>query len=63
MGGEDFAFYLQKVPGCFFLLGVQPAHLDGYPPLHSDHFDFTDDAIEVGAKMFVELVKDFRPAR
>jgi len=63
MGGEDFAFYLQKVPGCFFLLGVQPAHLDGYPPLHSDHFDFTDDAIEVGAKIFVELVKDFRPAR
>ena len=22
MGGEDFAYYLEKVPGCFFLIGV-----------------------------------------
>ena len=24
MGGEDFAYYLEKVPGCFFLVGVEP---------------------------------------
>jgi metal-dependent amidase/aminoacylase/carboxypeptidase family protein len=24
MGGEDFAYYLEKVPGCFFLVGVVP---------------------------------------
>jgi amidohydrolase len=57
MGGEDFAFYLQQVPGCFFLIGVQPAGRQTYPPLHSDQFDFTDAAIGVGARMFVELVK------
>jgi len=60
MGGEDFAFYLEKVPGCFFLLGIQPMEKDGYPPLHSDRFDFTDDAIDFGAQMFVELVRQFR---
>ena len=24
MGGEDFAYYLQKVPGCFFFVGSAP---------------------------------------
>jgi amidohydrolase len=55
MGGEDFAFYLQRVPGCFFLVGVAPSN-DPYPPLHNDMFDFTDDALAVGMRMFSELV-------
>ncbi len=55
MGGEDFAYYLQKVPGCFFFLGVAPSS-DPYPPLHSDRFDFTDAALPIGMRMFVELV-------
>ena len=61
MGGEDFAYYLEKVPGCFFLVGVEPAHLDTYPPLHNDCYDFTDASLEVGMRMFVELVKNFLP--
>ncbi len=56
MGGEDFAFYLEKVPGCFFLVGVQPIEAIGYPSLHSDHFDFTDASMAVGMRMFLELV-------
>ena len=61
MGGEDFAYYLEKVPGCFFLVGVEPPDRDGYPPLHSDRYDFTDAAIAVGMRMFVELVRNFVP--
>jgi amidohydrolase len=60
MGGEDFAYYLERVPGCFFLVGVEPAEAKGHPPLHSDRFDFTDAAIGVGVRMFVELVRNFR---
>ena len=61
MGGEDFAYYLQKVPGCFFLVGVEPPGAGGgYHPLHSDRYDFTDAAITVGVRMFVELVRNFR---
>ena len=60
MGAEDFAYYLEKVPGCFFFLGVQPPAADGYPPLHSDRYDFSDEAMGVGVKMFVELVRNFR---
>ena len=59
MGGEDFAYYLEKVPGCFFLIGVEPADRDAHPPLHSDRFDFTDAAMAVGMRMFVELVRNF----
>jgi amidohydrolase len=59
MGGEDFAYYLEKVPGCFFLVGVEPPERDGYPSLHSDRYDFTDGALAVGMRMFVELVRNF----
>jgi amidohydrolase len=59
MGGEDFAYYLEKVPGCFFLVGVDPLVSDGYPSLHSDRYDFNDDAIVVGMRMFAELVRRF----
>jgi hippurate hydrolase len=58
MGGEDFAYYLEQVPGCFFLIGVVPPGRDTYPPLHSDLFDFTDAAIETGAGMFVAIVRE-----
>jgi hippurate hydrolase len=61
MGGEDFAYYLEQVPGCFFLVGVEPPDRDSYPPLHSDHYDFTDSALAVGMRMFVELVRNYRP--
>lgn len=60
MGGEDFAYYLEKVPGCFFLVGVEPPAADRYYPLHSDRYDFTDAVITVGMRMFVELVRDFK---
>jgi amidohydrolase len=60
MGGEDFAYYLEKIPGCFFLIGVQPNGTDEYPSLHSDRYDFTDAALTVGMKMFVELAMNFR---
>jgi amidohydrolase len=60
MGGEDFAYYLEKVPGCFFLVGVEPPGRKGCPPLHNDHFDFTDAAIEVGMRMMIALVENFQ---
>ncbi|MGH7179243.1 MAG: M20 metallopeptidase family protein, partial [Tepidisphaeraceae bacterium] len=60
MGGEDFAYYLQRVPGCFFFLGVMPPGQSDYPQLHTDRFDFTDAALRVGMRMFVELALNWR---
>lgn len=63
MGAEDFAFYLQKIPGCFFMLGVEGLDQTGHPGLHSDRYDFTDAAIAVAAALFVQLVKRFAGRR
>jgi len=50
MGGEDFAYYLQKYPGAMFRLGTGPA-----PSLHSDTFNFNDEALETGMMMMASL--------
>jgi metal-dependent amidase/aminoacylase/carboxypeptidase family protein len=60
MSGEDFAYYLQCVPGCFFVIGVRPHDRTDYPSLHSDRFDFTDAAMATGMRMFVEIIRSFR---
>jgi len=59
MAGEDFSYYLHQVPGCFFHIGVAPLDVATYPSIHSDRFDFTDAALAVGMRMFVELVMNF----
>jgi amidohydrolase len=59
MGGEDFAYYLEKIPGCFFLVGVAPPDKQSYPSLHNDRYDFTDAALAVGMQMFVALCQNF----
>jgi amidohydrolase len=59
MWGEDFSFYLNEVPGCFYVLGVQPHDRDSYPMLHNPAYDFTDAALPVGIRMMVALATTF----
>lgn len=53
MGGEDFAFFLERVPGSYFFLGVSDGRVGGYPSLHHPGYDFNDEALTSGMKMFV----------
>ncbi|HWD39838.1 MAG TPA: M20 family metallopeptidase [Fimbriimonas sp.] len=55
MGGEDFSFYGQHVPACFFFLGLLPEGQETYPNLHAPTFDFNDDAIPAGVEVMREL--------
>jgi len=55
MGGEDFSFYGQAIPACFFALGLLPEGQDTMPSLHHPRFDFNDDAIQVGIDAFLAL--------
>lgn len=57
MGGEDFAYYGQHVPTCFYLLGLCPPGADPLkvPQLHQATFDFNDEALETGIEMMVRL--------
>lgn len=59
MVAEDFAFYLEATPGAFLLLGVAGAEGGAAPGLHTDTFDFNDEAIPYGIQMLVTLATDF----
>jgi amidohydrolase len=65
MGGEDFAFFLERIPGSYFFLGVSDGRTGGYPSLHHPGYDFNDQALTSGMKMFVHAAlsyADFHPA-
>ena len=57
MGGEDFAYYLEKVPGTFFFTGAQPA--DPYPH-HHPKFDFDESAMLLAAKTLGAAAIEFQ---
>jgi amidohydrolase len=50
MGGEDFAVYLDHVPGAQFRLGCAGPEGD-WPMLHSPIFDIDERAIPIGARI------------
>tara|TARA_Y100000768_G_scaffold100436_1_gene73397 strand:- start:1152 stop:2333 length:1182 start_codon:yes stop_codon:yes gene_type:complete len=59
MGGEDFSYYLEKIPGCFFFVGSRP--LDVKPlsiPHHCSHFDIDEKSLLIGASTFVKIIED-----
>ena len=59
MGAEDFAFMLQKRPGCYVWLGAGPS--DGGRNLHSPHYDFNDEVLPIGASYWVRLAETVLP--
>lgn len=48
MGSEDFAFYLEKIPGVFFRLGIYSDQLGARVPLHSPSFKVDEACLPVG---------------
>ncbi len=52
LGGEDFAWYLQQVPGSMARLGVRPKH--GAADLHAAGFDVDERCIAVGVRVMAE---------
>ena len=52
MGGEDFAFYLQRSKGCFFALGVGR---EGAAPAHNPKFDFNEDMLPLGVETYCQI--------
>jgi amidohydrolase len=56
MGGEDFSYYLEKIPGCLVRLGAQKEGLEGIPA-HSSTFDFDENALGIGAAFLAETAR------
>ena len=54
-GSEDFAFMLEKVPGCYLMIG----NGEGARMCHHPGYDFADDNIAVGAAYWTALTERF----
>jgi hippurate hydrolase len=65
MGAEDFSFFLQAKPGCYFMLGNGDGehriggHGMGPCMLHNPSYDFNDELIPVGASCWVKIAEEW----
>ena len=57
MGGEDFAWYLDAVPGALARLGVRTPGAEGFD-LHQGTFDIDERALEIGVRYTIALVHE-----
>ena len=63
MGAEDFSFFLQAKPGCYFMLGNGDGehrlggHGMGPCMLHNPSYDFNDELIPLGATAWVRMAE------
>jgi hippurate hydrolase len=51
MGAEDFGYYSQEIPGCFFRLGTANKSKGITAGVHTPRFNIDEDAIEIGMGM------------
>lgn len=58
-GSEDFAYYLQKIPGVFFYIGAKPKNTLNAYFNHHPKFDIDEDALLVAAKSVADVVLDY----
>ncbi|MGF0239072.1 M20 aminoacylase family protein [Rhodococcus sp. IEGM1300] len=56
-GSEDFAVMLQRLPGCYLLIGNGDG--EGGCMVHNPGYDFNDDCLATGASYWVRLVERF----
>lgn len=55
MGAEDFGFYTQQIPGCFYRLGVRNEAEGIIHNVHTPKFNIDESAIETGMGMMAWL--------
>ncbi len=57
--GDDMAFFLNAVPGCYFLVGAGNAERGITAPHHSAHFDIDEDCLPIGAEVLIRAALDY----
>ncbi|KJS67262.1 MAG: amidohydrolase [Comamonadaceae bacterium BICA1-1] len=58
-GSEDFAFMLERVPGCYLFIGNGADGEPGACMVHNPAYDFNDHNIGIGAAYWVALTQDY----
>jgi metal-dependent amidase/aminoacylase/carboxypeptidase family protein len=59
LGGEDFSYFAQVVPGCFFRLGCGNAHKGITAQIHSPDFDLDEQCLVVGARTMSAVLMNY----
>ncbi|MFC9710203.1 M20 family metallopeptidase [Paenibacillus sp. NPDC056933] len=59
MPAEDFAYYLQQIPGCFMFVGAGNPKKNAIYPHHHPKFDFDEDAMQNAVKLFIAMAKGY----
>ena len=59
MGGEDFAYFLERVPGCFFQVGTRNDRRGLIYGHHHPRFDIDEAALPLGVELFTRLVERY----
>ncbi len=62
MGGEDFAYFAQEVPGFYFLLGVRNEEIGAVHPLHSPNMVVDEAALPNGVRAMSTVALDYLKA-
>jgi IAA-amino acid hydrolase len=58
LGGEDFAFFQQRIPGCFSFLGVSAADWETRHNVHHPKFKADESALPLGAAWHTQIILD-----
>lgn len=58
MGGEDFAMFQKRIPGCFVWLGVGNPEIGAVHPWHSPHYKVDESALKIGAYTLAQAAVD-----
>jgi amidohydrolase len=58
-GSEDFSYYAEKIPGCFFYIGCKPKGVEKAYFNHHPKFDIDEDALLIASKSVAQVVCRF----
>ncbi|XP_068641870.1 IAA-amino acid hydrolase ILR1-like 1 [Aristolochia californica] len=59
MGSEDFAFYMDHIPGAFILLGTKNEKVGSPQPPHNPYYAIDEDALPVGAAIHAAFAHSY----
>jgi amidohydrolase len=61
LGGEDFSFFAQEIPGLYLFLGGRPPAVpaEGFPSNHSPRFMIDESVLELGVRTLAHLAADY----
>ena len=58
-GSDDMAFFLNSVPGCYFIVGAENAAKGANYPHHHPRFNIDEDAMPIGVEVLIRAAMEF----